>query len=393
MNVPTLPPGQWAAVPVPPPGVPDELRREGAYLPPPLPSELALPVRTYRLAAEAEHALGRLDEAADRLGVRAGLVRATQVRDAQASAGLSGTAIGLREALAADLQAARGTPPTDRSAPAQLLAPYLAAYDHGVDRVRRGAVVDAVLVGEMTAIMVGRCGAGLRDVLRRETGRLGATPERSYLLTATGAHLVALLEQWSTWVREENAQPRVARIALAHYQLEVLQPFPTANGHVARGFSMLEMIRAGLLRDQLLPLSVWLDDTLPEYQEEIRSVVDTGRVHEWVEFFACAVRDQAAAQLRLIADLEDLADRYARRLPRTGTLPAVAAELIGFPVIDHRALRDRHGVTTKAATDITRRLVESDILVPWDFRDYRRVFVCRDVLNLLVDHPDTAALP
>ncbi|MEV0679842.1 Fic family protein [Actinosynnema sp. NPDC050436] len=392
MNVPPLPPGQWAPVPVIP-GIPEHLRSEGAYLPPPLPSHLPLPVATYRLVAEAEHALGRLDEAADRLRVRAGLVRATQVRDAQASAGLTGTMIGLREALAADLLASRGTPPTDRSAPAQLLAPHLAAYDHGIDRVRHGAEVDAVLIGRMAAIMTGRPDAGLREVLRGEPGVLGIDRARAYLLTATGAHLVAQLEQWSTWVREEREQPRVAKIALAHYQLEVLQPFPAANGHVARVFSMLEMVRAGLLRDQVLPLSVWLDDTLPEYQEEIRAVVDTGMVHPWVEFFACAVRDQALAQLRLIGHLEDLAGRYARLLPRAGALPEVAADLVGFPVVDHRALSERHRVTTKAATDLTRRLVERGILVPWDSRDYRRVFVCRDVLRLLVDNPDTTALP
>ncbi|MBM7811613.1 Fic family protein [Saccharothrix algeriensis] len=392
MNVPPLPPGQWAPVPHLP-GIPAARLREGAYLPPPLPSDLPLPVATYRLVAEAEHALGRLDEAAERLRVRSGLVRATQVRDAQSSAGLTGAVVGLREALAADLLAARGDPPSDRSAPEQLLAPYLAAYDHGLARVRAGAVVDAELVGELTAIMTGDPGRRLRDLLRREPGALGADPRRAYLLTATGAHLVALLEQWSTWVREEDEQPRLAKIALAHYQLEVLQPFPTANGHVARVFSMLEVVRCGLLRDQVLPLSVWLDDTLPRYQEEIRAVVDTGRIHRWVAFFATAVRDQALAQLRLIGHLEALAGSYARLLPRTGRLPEVAAGLIGFPVVDHRALRDRHGVTTKAATDLTRRLVERRILVPWDHRDYRRMFVCRDVLRLLSDHPDTTAPP
>ncbi|MEU4800874.1 hypothetical protein [Actinosynnema sp. NPDC023587] len=392
MNAPPLPPGQWAPVPELP-GIPEHLRREGAYLPPPLPSHLPLPAVTYRLVAEAEHALGRLDEAADRLRVRPGLVRATQVRDAAASAGLTGTVIGLREAFAADLVAAHGPPPTDRSAPVQLLAPHLAAYDHGTEHVRRGGAVDADLLGRLAAITVGRPDAAPRDVLRREPGVLGVNRERAYLLTAPNAHLVAHLEQWSTWVREEREQPRIAKIALAHYQLEVLQPFSSVSGHVARAFSVLEVVRAGLLRDQLLPLSVWLDDALPEYQEEIRAVVDTGSVHPWVEFFACAVRDQALAQLRLVGLLADLAERYARLLPRTGVLPEVAADLIGFPVVDHRALRERHQVTTKAATDLTRRLVERGILVPWDSRDYRRVFVCRDVLRLLVDNPDTTALP
>jgi Fic family protein len=228
-------------------------------------------------------------------------------------------------------------------------------------------------------------------VLRDAPGRLGVSDDRAYLLTATGAHLVALLEQWSTWVREEDEQPRIAKIALAHYQLEVLQPFPTANGHVARTFSTLEMVRCGLVRDQVLPLSVWLDTALAEYQRQIRAVVDTRRVDRWVEFFATAVRDQALAQLRLIGHLEELAEQYAVRLPRKGKLPLVAAGLIGFPVVDNRSLSVRHGITAKAATDLTARLVELGVLVPWEYRPYRRVFLCRDVLRLLADHPDTTA--
>ncbi|WP_158842542.1 Fic family protein [Saccharothrix deserti] len=393
MNFRPLSTGQWSPVPHLP-GIPEALRREGAYLPPPLPSDLALPVATYRGCAEAEHALGRLDEAADRLGLRSALGRATQARDANSSAGLSGVAVGLRETFAADLLASQdGTPPADSAAPSQLVAPFLRAFDHGLARVRAGAAVDAELVGEVAAIMTGRAPGHhhIGDVLRRAPGRLGVSDERAYLLTATGAHLVALLEQWSTWVREEDEQPRIAKIALAHYQLEVLQPFPTANGHVARAFSTLEMVRCGLVRDQVLPLSVWLDNALAEYQRQIRAVVDTGRIDRWVDFFAAAVRDQAVAQLRLIGHLEALAADYAARLPKKGTLPRVAAELIGFPAVDNRSLRTRYGLTAKAATDITARLVELGILVPWEFRGYRRVFLCRDVLRLLAGNPDTTA--
>jgi hypothetical protein len=151
------------------------------------------------------------------------------------------------------------------------------------------------------------------------------------------------------------------------------------------------MVRGGLVRDQVLPLSVWLDNALAEYQREIRAVVDTGRVDRWVDFFATAVRELALAQLRLIGHLRALAADYAVRLPRKGKLPLVAAELIGFPVVDNRSLRTRYGITAKAATDLTARLVDLDVLVPWEFLGYRRVFLCRDVLRLLTDNPDTTA--
>lgn len=390
-----LPPGQWLPVPDTPElaRVPRALRHEGAHLPAPLPSDLVLPPATYRVCAEAEHALGRLDEAVRRSRVTPALVRATQVRDAVASAGLSEVVVPLREAFAADLLAGQDGASGPRTTPTRDLRPFLRAYELGLARVRAGAPVDAALVGEMSACMTGREYRGPEDVLRRAPGWLGLGPERAYLLTATGAHLVGALEQWTTWVREEGEQPRVAKAAVAHYQLEVLQPFPTANGHVARAFSTVELVRSGLLHDQLVPLSVWLRGALPDYQRQVRAVVDTGLVHRWVEFYAGAVRDQALVQLNLVRALEELREEHARLLPRTGTLPRVAEDLVGFPVVNHRAICDRYGVTPRAASGYTRQLVEKGVLLPWRLRGYGPLFVCPEVFALLSRNPATTAMP
>jgi Fic family protein len=390
MHAGPLPIGQW--VPLSDiPGIPEALRREGAYIPPPLPSEITLPPATYRRAAAAEHALGRLDEAANRLSAREGLMRSTQVRDAQSSARLGGVHVGLREALAADLLASQDSVKRPDLLP--VVAPYLRAYDHGLARVRAGARVDATLMGELSAIMTGRSARAVADVLRTEHGRLGTGAIGPYLVTAMGPHLIPLLEQWSDWVESETGQPRIAQLAIAHFQLEVLQPFPTANGHVARGFSMLELVRRGLLRSQILPLSVWLDDTLEDYQRHIRAVVDTGLIHPWVDFFATAVHDQALAQLRLISGLEELARRLSRAVSPSGTVAKVLADVIGFPVINHRAIEDRYGVSTKYATDVTRRLVKLGVLTNWESRRYNQIFLCEPVLDLLSLNPDTSAEP
>src|ERR671933_1638228 len=86
--------------------IPARLRLGGAFLPRPLPSMVRLQPQTYRLLAEAEQAVGRLDEAASRLPNRAGLVRLAQLRDVHGSGELGGVFAALRELLLADL---RGT--------------------------------------------------------------------------------------------------------------------------------------------------------------------------------------------------------------------------------------------------------------------------------------------
>lgn len=383
-----MPDGQWAPVPDIP-GVPEVLCREGAFVPPPLPLDLTLPSTTYRRAAEAEHVLGRLDEAAKRLRAPQGLVRSTQVRDAQSSASLGGLHLGLEEVLAADLLASQSSPRRPDLIPR--VTRYLQAYDHGIDRVRAGARVDATLMSELSAIMTGQAGRAVSDVLRTEHGLLGGGITGPYLLTAIGPHLLDRLEQLSDWAENDKGQPRVAQLAIAHYQLEVLQPFPTANGHVARGFSMLQLIRQRLLHSQILPLSVWLDDTLDEYQEQVRAVVDTGLIHNWVDYFSTAIRDQANAQLNLISRLDELAVEFADRAPKSGKILQVIADLISYPVINHRAIEERYKVTTKYATDLTRRLIDLDILAIWETPRYDQIFLCEPALDLLNLNEETRA--
>src|SRR5262245_36061632 len=102
-------PGRW--FPVDNGGdLPEEVQRLGAFLPHPLRSDLSFELRTNRAMAEAEGALGRLDEAADRLPERSALVRATQMKEIQSSFGLDGYAVALQEVFLLDALAGDGTP-------------------------------------------------------------------------------------------------------------------------------------------------------------------------------------------------------------------------------------------------------------------------------------------
>ncbi|MBY8854724.1 hypothetical protein K7G98_43310, partial [Saccharothrix sp. MB29] len=57
--------------------------------------------------------------------------------------------------------------------------------------------------------------------------------------------------QWSTWVGAPHPLPRVGRIALAHLNLALLDPFPDTGDYLTGIYSSLEMVRSGLLRGQV----------------------------------------------------------------------------------------------------------------------------------------------
>src|SRR4051812_20903209 len=130
--------------------LPDRLRQQGAFLPHPLPSTVRLQPPTYRVLAEAEQAIGRLDEAASRLSNRAGLVRLAQLRDVHGSGELGGVLAALRELLVADLPGVVGAPAVDLH-----LGRYLRANDEAVRWVGQGGPINLVLLSQLAGILGG----------------------------------------------------------------------------------------------------------------------------------------------------------------------------------------------------------------------------------------------
>ncbi len=381
--------GVWAE-PADPGALPEPLRGLRAYLPNPLPLDLVLPTRTHRRLAEAEHALGSLNEGAERIADRSALVLSSQIRDARSSAAMADVTADLAESFVFHLLAARAT--GDRSAVAELLdkhpiGRFVLASAHGTARLTAGAPVDTTLLGEISAILTGSGPRDLSTGLRRHQGWFGGrTP---YLLTTPpGEPLSEALVAWARAVHAPSPLSRVARIALAHLHLELLQPYPEANGHIARLFSSLELVRTGLLRDQVLPLSFWLDTHQREYHERIRAVVHGGPLHDWIGFFADGLRALALDQLTLIGELDALRRAHLALAAGPPSLRRVAGDLVTTPVLTHRTLVERYGITVKTATQVTRNLLGLGVLTSLEDRVYNKMFYCQPVIRLLtMDRP------
>jgi hypothetical protein len=346
------PHGEWVE---PGEGVPRSLRGMRAYLPRPLPSDVILPTETHRVLASVEHALGRLDEAAQRLPDRAGFVLSGQLRDAQSSAQLSGESAALVESWVVRLLLAREAEGAGGSVRAILadhpVGRFIAASEHGARRVREGARIDAALLGEISAQLTGSGPRSLEEGLRTHQGWLGGrSPEDAYVLTTPpGGLLVSTLAQWSTWVCADHPLPRVGKIALAHLHLELLQPYPEANGHLARLYSAFELVRLGLLRDQVLPISVWLDRHRDAYHRHVLAVVEGGPIADWIRFFAEGVEQLALEHIRLVDDLDRLRAELVELARKTSpSAQRVVKGLVTAPVTSHHAAAGAAGHPARA---------------------------------------------
>ncbi|TDV52028.1 Fic family protein [Actinophytocola oryzae] len=340
--------------------------------------------QTYRLLAEAEQALGRLDEAAARLPNRAGLVRLAQLRDVHGSGELGGTFAGLRELLLADLPGTVEVPALDEE-----LRGYLRANDEAVAWVKAGGAINLALLSRLGAILDGRADTlghvGGDDVTEVEwrtgPGWLGG-PEPYLLTVPAGAELQTGGMQWSAWVDSECEAPLLARVALGHYQLSTLSPVTHAD-HLSRLYITLALIREGALRDPLLPVSEWLSRHRDEYREGILGMVHRGDLDGFLEFFATGIAALCRNQLGFIDRAERISAEHLGRLGRRmDGIVRVTRDLAVTPLTTNLQVAERSGISVQQAASLTKQLLRLGVLRSLNGRSYRQVFTVPDVLDL-----------
>jgi hypothetical protein len=336
--------------------LPEHLRAAGAFLPKPLSSDVELRTETAKAVARADHMLGRLDEAATRLPERGALVRATQWRELASCWGGTRPQVSLRDVFLQDLRGLRKPPVTNPA-----VGEYVTAADDAARRARAGEPIGVMLL-RRTAVGLPTDGTGSERGTAppwRTTDHWfgGAEPSSAYLLAVPpGAELRTAAEQWAAWVDCPSDMPLIAKVALGAYQLVTLAPLDD-SGEVANLYVVLELIRAGALRDQILPVAPWLAPGSPSYRTRHRAAAEDGDLDGWIAFVAEGIVRLCRAQLNIVDTVEELREEFLDRLGRRNDSLARAVDaLLGTPVADQALIAERSGVSLRHSHDLIKRL-------------------------------------
>jgi hypothetical protein len=139
----------------------------------------------------------------------------------------------------------------------------------------------------------------------------GLGPAGGFLISSPpGPELVAATAQLCSWVASERGMPVVCKVALGFYQAVVLSPMPGSD-HAARLWPTMELIRRGILPDQILPFTDWFEGQQSEFQHHLRGVIDRFDLDSWVRFVATVIQRACLDQLRQIAELVQTGDELA----------------------------------------------------------------------------------
>jgi Fic family protein len=366
-----------------------------AFVPAPLPPvpPLAFEGDLQKVFEAAVLAVGRLDGVSALLPDKALFLYAYVRKEAVLSSQIEGTQSSLSDLLLFELDEAPGVPLDD----VVEVSNYVAAMEHGLKRLREDFPLSNRLIREIHGVLLSRGRGSGKDPgeFRRSQNWIGGTrPGNAAFVppphTAV-ADCMAALERFLH--AADDGLPVLVRAGLAHAQFETIHPFLDGNGRVGRLLITFLLCHAGVLREPLLYLSLYLKQNRATYYELLDRVRRDGDWEAWLAFFLEGVRRTAEGAVSTAQELTwmFLADR-SRIEPqgrRAGSALRVHEALKSRPISSVQELCRSTGLSFPAASAAMTLLVELGIARELTGKRRNRLFVYDRYLTILSQGTET----
>jgi len=360
-----------------------------AFVPHPLPPRppLELSPDHQRLLERATLALGRLDSITlllpDPHIFLYGYVR----REALLSSQIEGTQSSLSDLLLFELEEAPGAPLDD----VVEVSNYVAALEHGVQRLAEGFPLCTRLLREMHALLL-QSGRGSRrepGELRHSQNWIGGTrPGDAHFVPPPPHRVEACMGDLERFLHDaDQPYPTLVKAALAHVQLETIHPFSDGNGRLGRLLISFILHQEGLLSRPLLYLSLYFKEHRPEYYDLLDRVRREGDWERWLAFFLTGVEETAVGAVQTARRLVDLFAEDEQRVHTLGRSAGSALRtfraLCARPLLAVREIERTTGLSYPTAAKAVEALTGLGVVSEITGRRRNRIYAYRRHLDIL----------
>jgi len=371
--------------------------RVQAFVPERLPPEppLVIDGHLQTLLESAALAVGRLDGASTLLPDKALFLYAFVRKEALVSSQIEGTQSSLSDLLLFEADEMPGVPLDD----VQEVSRYVAALDHGVSRLRAGFPLSSRLIREVHGVLL-REGRGQdRDAgaFRRSQNWIGGTrPGNAHFVPPPPSAVPDAMADLERFLNaRDSGVPWLVRAALAHVQFETIHPFLDGNGRVGRLLITLLLCDAGVLREPLLYLSLYLKRNRDRYYALLDLVRREGNWEVWLEFFASGVVEAAQGAVDTAGRLSELFALDRSRIEgatgrRAGSALRVHDALKARPLRSINDLAATTGLSYPAASAAVDALVDLGVAREFTGRRRDRLFAYDRYVAILGEGTEVA---
>ena len=356
-----------------------------ADLPPSPPIEWSADLR--EVFDQALVALGRLDSVTTLLP-DTHLFLYTYVRkEAVLSSQIEGTQSSLSDLLMYELSETPGVPLDDVIE----VSNYVAALEHGLQRVRGGFPISNRLLCEIHGVLLskGRGADKQPGEFRRSQNWIGGSrPGNAAFVPPPPGRVPDCMAALERFIHDQPARTSaLVKAALAHVQFETIHPFLDGNGRVGRLLITLLLCVENVLQEPLLYLSQYLKERRQEYYELLDIVRKEGDWESWLTFFAEGVAHTAAGAVdtaRSLAQLFQIDRQVVSDLGRSASSALrVHQAMQARPICTIASAARDLKLSVPTVTKALENLIQAKVVREITGRQRHRVFVYDRYLEVL----------
>ena len=270
---------------------------------------------------------------------------------------------------------------------------YVAALNHGIERMKSGFPLSLRLLREMHGILLatGRGAQKEPGEFRRSLVWIGGqNPGNARFVPPPPDRLMECLNRFERFLHgEPECLPVLIRAALAHVQFETIHPFLDGNGRIGRLLITLLLCAEGVLSQPTLYLSLYFKTHRDAYYDRLQAVRTDGDWEGWLRFFLEGVFETSqqavsTAQCVLALFAEDR-ERLGALGRRAGSALRVHECLQRRPILSVPGTADELGLsrpTVRACVDAMEKI---GIAREFTGRDRRRLYVYDAYIAVLAE--------
>ncbi len=191
-------------------------------------------------------------------------------------------------------------------------------------------------------------------------GPRGCTIDQASYVPPPPTALNDLLDNFVEFVNiHDDSLDPIIQTALLHAQFELIHPFDDGNGRIGRLLIPLMLMKRGCLVSPSLYISHYLEVNRESYYEHLSRISQNEDWLGWVQFFLCALVDQAESNLKLVRLINDLYENKKREITdllRTDQGIYILDMLFDTPIFRANELHKRLGIQRQRAAAYIRSL-------------------------------------
>ena len=357
-----------------------------AFVPLALPPDPPLNV-DLDLLEHANRAVGRLDALTLLLPDPSLFLYFYVRKEAVLSSQIEGTQSSLSDLLLHEYHEAPGVPIDD----VEEVSQYVAALNHGLERLRGGFPLSLRLIREIHGILLtkGRGSTQRPGEFRRSQNWVGGTrPGNARFVPPPPEELMTCMGDLEKFLHDQPVRtPLLLKAALSHVQFETIHPFLDGNGRLGRLLITFLLCIEGALSEPLLYLSLYFKEHRDTYYELLQRIRVEGDWEAWVTFFLEGVIETAEQAVKTAQRITNLFTHDRTLIEKmgqaAGNVSRVHSYLQKKPVLEIPRASTEIGISQPTVTSALKRLEEIGVVKEITGKSRDRIYVYKEYLYIL----------